>query len=157
MAARAGQPARVRARLEPRHVRLLQLLAAASFFQGYDLNVITIALPSIRRTFGLSQARASDWLALLAVGALPALLLARRADRIGRRRLLVSIAGFTAATAASAAAPTIVTFGCCQLTGTLARSVAVLAVGPLLAAVVVALGFPETAGLDLDQTSAETV
>jgi MFS family permease len=106
----------VRVRLEPRHVRFLQLLAAASFFQGYDLNVITIALPSIRHTFGLSQARASDWLALLAVGALPALLLARRADRIGRRRLLlVSIAGFTAATAASAAAPTIVAFGGCQL------------------------------------------
>jgi MFS family permease len=112
----ARQPAEVRPRLEPRHLRLLRLLAAASFFQGYDLNVITVALPSVRHTFGLSQARASDWLALLAVGALPALLLARRADRVGRRRLLlVSIAGFTAATAASAAAPTIVSFGLCQL------------------------------------------
>jgi MFS family permease len=112
----ARQPARQRVRLEPQHLRLLRLLAAASFFQGYDLNVITVALPQIRHTFGLSQARASDWFALLAVGALPALVLARRADRVGRRRvLLVSIAGFTAATAATAAAPNVISFGLCQL------------------------------------------
>jgi hypothetical protein len=39
------------------------------------------------------------------------------------------------------------------LTGSLARSVAVLAAGPLLAVVVVAAGFPETAGRDVDETS----
>ena len=110
---RPGVPRR---RLEPRHARVLRLLAAASFFQGYDLNVIMVALPQIRHSFGLSQARASDWLALLFLGALPALFLARRADRFGRRRLLlVSITGYTAATAATAAAPTIVSFGGCQL------------------------------------------
>jgi MFS family permease len=115
----ARPPTGMRVRLEPQHVRLLRLLAAASFFQGYDLNVITVALPQIRHTFGLSQARASDWFALLAVGALPALVLARRADRVGRRRvLLVSIAGFTAATAATAVAPTVVSFGLCQLCAT---------------------------------------
>jgi MFS family permease len=43
------------------------------------------------------------------------------------------------------------------LTGSLARSVAVLAAGPLLAVIVVAAGFPETAGRDVDETSAETV
>jgi MFS family permease len=97
-------------------VRLLWLLAAASFFQGYDLEVLTVALPQIRHSFGLSQSQASDWFALLAAGVLPALLLARRADRSGRRRLLVvSIAGLTAATAASAAAPTIESFAVCQL------------------------------------------
>ena len=97
-------------------MRILGLLAAASFFQGYDLNVIMVALPQVRHSFGLSQAQASDWLALLFLGALPALFLARRADRSGRRRLLlVSIAGYTVATAATAAAPTIVSFGLCQL------------------------------------------
>jgi MFS family permease len=105
-----------RGQLEPRHVQLLRLLAAASFFQGYDLNVIMVALPQVRHSFGLSQAQASDWLALLFLGALPALFLARQADRYGRRRLLlVSIAGYTVATAATAAAPTIITFGLCQL------------------------------------------
>jgi MFS family permease len=102
--------------LEARHVRVLSLLAAATFFQGYELEVITVALPQVRHTFGLSQGQASDWLALLAIGALPALLLARRADRSGRRRLLlVSITGLTVATAASAAAPTILCFALCQL------------------------------------------
>jgi len=42
--------------LEPRHVQILGLLAAASFFQGYDLNVIMVALPQVRHDFGLSQA-----------------------------------------------------------------------------------------------------
>jgi len=102
--------------LEPRHRQLLLRLAAASFFTGYDLNVLMVALPQIRHSFGLSQARASDWLALLFVGTVPALFLARRADRFGRRRLLlVSISGFTVATAATAAAPTVLLFGICQL------------------------------------------
>jgi MFS family permease len=92
------------------------LLAGASFFAGYDVNVLTTVLPQVRHTFGLSQAQASDWLALLFLGALPAVFLARRADRHGRRRmLLVSVAGCTVATAATAAAPTIVWFGLCQL------------------------------------------
>lgn len=129
----------------------------------------------------------------------------------------MSVAGYTVATAATAAAPTIVSFGLCQLcaqaflalegdvgqfgawptltgfstelfptshralassaagiarvagtcisfvlaalliglTGSLARSVALLAAGPLLALVIVAAGLPETAGRELEQTSAE--
>jgi len=75
-----------------------------------------VALPQVRHTFGLAQAQASDWLALLFLGALPALFVARQADRFGRRRLLlVSVAGYTVATAATAAAPTIISFGLCQL------------------------------------------
>lgn len=102
--------------LEPRHVRLLWLLAAASFFEGYDLNVIIVALPRIRASFGLTQAQAADWIALLCLGALPAIFAARRADRHGRRRLLLaSITGYTLATAATAVAPGIVAFGICQL------------------------------------------
>jgi putative MFS transporter len=95
---------------------VLRLLAAASFFQGYDLNVITVALPQLRHTFGLTQAHAADWLAVLFLGALPAVYLARRADRFGRRRLLlVSIVGYTVATAATALAPTLLAFGICQI------------------------------------------
>jgi len=101
---------------EPRYLRLLVLLAAASLFEGYDLNLIMIILPAIRHAFGLSQARAADWLAVVYLGSLPALVLARRADRVGRRRLLVvSMAGFTVATAATAVAPGIVALGLCQL------------------------------------------
>lgn len=109
-------PTAPHALLEPRHLQLLRLLAAASFFEGYDLNVVMVALPQLRHTFGLSQAQASDWIALMYLGALPALFWARRADRFGRRRLLLaSIAGYTVATAATALAPDIAIFGICQL------------------------------------------
>jgi MFS family permease len=102
--------------LGPGHARLLAMLAAASFFEGYDLNVVMVALPAIRRGFGLTQAQASVWVALLFLGALPAVFWARRADRRGRRLpLLVSITGYTAATMATALAPGIVAFAICQL------------------------------------------
>jgi MFS family permease len=52
---------------------------------------------------------------LLYVGALPALVLGRRADRYGRRRLLlISVAGYTVATGLTAVAPSIETYVACQ-------------------------------------------
>ncbi|HET9732630.1 MAG TPA: MFS transporter [Acidimicrobiales bacterium] len=102
--------------LEARHLELLGLLAAASFFEGYDLNVVMVALPQLRHSFGLTQSQASNWIALVYLGALPALFWARRADRFGRRRLLLfSIAGYTVATATTALAPDIAAFAVCQL------------------------------------------
>jgi MFS family permease len=112
----AGRAASPPIRLGPDQARLLRMLAVASFFEGYDLNVVMVALPAIRRSFGLTQAQASSWVALLFLGALPAVLIARQADRHGRRRLLLaSITGYTSATAATALAPGIITFGICQL------------------------------------------
>jgi len=107
---------RIPAELGQRQRQLLALLAAASFFEGYDLNVGTVALPQIRDTFHLTQSRASAWIALLFLGALPAAALARQADRFGRRRLLlVSITGYTVATAATAISSTMVMFGVAQM------------------------------------------
>jgi MFS family permease len=101
---------------QPGQARLLGLLGVASFFEGYDLNVVMVALPAIRHSFGLSQAQAAEWIAVLFLGGLPAVFAARRADRHGRRRLLLlSAAGYTAATAATALAPGIAAFGICQL------------------------------------------
>jgi MFS family permease len=97
--------------LTPDHWRLLWLLGAASFFEGYDLNVLIVALPRLRATYHLSQGDASLWVSLIYLGALPAVVLARKADRHGRRRLLlVSISGYTVATLATALAPSIGTF-----------------------------------------------
>lgn len=106
------EPARL---LEPSHWQLLALLGWASFFEGYDLNVVIFALPHIRHSFGLSQSSASLWLSLLYLGALPAIFVARRADRHGRRRmLLVSITGYTIATAATSVSPSMGAFVACQ-------------------------------------------
>jgi MFS family permease len=99
-----------------RHWRLLWLLGAASFFTGYDGGILTVALPQVRATYGISQATASLWVALLPLGTLPAVLLARKADRSGRRRLLlITIVGFTVATACTGLAPNIATFALCQV------------------------------------------
>ena len=95
---------------------LLAVLGATTFFDGYDRGILDLALPQIRDTYGLSQSSASLWLAALYVGALPALFLGRRADQIGRRRLLlVSVAGYTIATGLTALAPTIGAYVACQL------------------------------------------
>ncbi|MDQ1370446.1 MAG: hypothetical protein QOF20_2799, partial [Acidimicrobiaceae bacterium] len=72
-------------RLDRRHWFLLCLLGSASFFQGYDLNLVAVALKQIRHTFGLTQSGASLWLSVLYLGALPAVFLTRQADRRGRR------------------------------------------------------------------------
>jgi MFS family permease len=87
------------------------LLGVASFFEGYDFNVITVALKPIRQEFAISQASASVWIAIVYLGALPAVLLARSADRHGRRRmLLVAIAAYTVMTGGTALAPDLGTF-----------------------------------------------
>lgn len=44
---------------------LLLVLGATSFFDGYDRSILTIALPQVRNTFGLTQSAASLWVAAL--------------------------------------------------------------------------------------------
>ena len=93
------------------HWRLLALLGAATFFEGYDFNVITVALKPLRTTFGIDQATASTWIAVVYLGAIPAVVAARRADRHGRRRILLwAIVGYTLMTGATALAPDLGSF-----------------------------------------------
>jgi putative MFS transporter len=101
--------------LEPQHWFLLHILGATSFFDGYDRGIIQLALPQIRHSFGLTQSSASLYLSILYLGALPALLITRKADQLGRRRLLVvSITGYTIATGLTALAPNTGAFVACQ-------------------------------------------
>ena len=112
----ARQGPRAASLLEPRHWQLLWLMGTANFFAGYDFNIVIVALPQLRASYHLSQAHASLWIGVIYLGAAPAVLLARRADRRGRRRLLLfSITGYTLATLATAAAPAIGIFVGCQL------------------------------------------
>jgi MFS family permease len=102
-------------RLDRHHWFLLSLLGMASFFQGYDLNLVAVALKQIRLDFGLTQSAASVWLGVLYLGALPAIFLTRQADRRGRRAiLLVSVLGYTLVTGLTALAPSILIFAACQ-------------------------------------------
>lgn len=102
-------------RLTDAQRRLLFLLGAACFSEGFDFATLTVALPQIRSTFGLSHMHADLWVALLYLGALPAVLWGRRADRRGRRGvLLMTMVGYTIGSAATAFAPNIEVFVACQ-------------------------------------------
>ena len=97
--------------LDDAHWRLLMLLGAATFFEGYDFNVITVALKPIRESFGASQASAAAWIAVVYLGAVPAVAAARVADRYGRRPVLLgAMLSYTVATGVTALAPNMVTF-----------------------------------------------
>ncbi len=101
--------------LDRSHWILLGLLGTTMFFDGYDRGVVLVALKQIRETFGLSQTTASWYLALLYLGALPAVPLTRRADTMGRKRLLVlAVSGYTVATGLTALAVDAPMFAACQ-------------------------------------------
>ena len=89
------------------HIFLLVVLGATSFFDGYDTAIKTAALTQIRGTFDLTKGEASALFGLIFLGALPAIIITRYADRVGRRRLLIyCVMGYTLFTATTALAPT---------------------------------------------------
>ena len=97
------------------HIVLLLLLSAAAFFDGYDTSVKSLALTQIRDTFDLSKAQASALLAVVYIGALPAMAITRWADRVGRRRmLLISVLGYTTFSGLTALAPNAATYATLQ-------------------------------------------
>lgn len=97
------------------HRQLLVLLGAACFSEGFDFATLTVALPQIRHSFDLTHAHADFWVAVLYLGALPAVLWGRRADRHGRRGvLLLAIAGYTVSSVATAASVNVGMFVACQ-------------------------------------------
>jgi MFS family permease len=97
--------------LDRRQRRLLFLLGVACFTEGYDFNALIVALPHLRDTFGLSRSAADLWVAGVYLGAGPALWLGRRADRHGRRGvLLIAVAGYSVCSVATALAPDVGVF-----------------------------------------------
>lgn len=123
--------------LTRRQWRVLGLVAAASFFEQYDLYLFALALKQIQAGLGIPEAQLGFLGSLVRFGALPAFLVALIADRIGRRRvLLVTILAYTLLTGATAFAPDAWTFVALQF---LARTFAVAEA--LLAVVVIAEEF----------------
>ncbi len=92
MSARDGEkrPATMSGRARRKRLALL-LLCLASFMAVVDTTIVTIALPSMRRSLGFSAADA-QWILngyALAFGGL-LLLFGRAGDLFGRRRLFVA-------------------------------------------------------------------
>jgi MFS family permease len=82
---------------------VLGLLAAAELFDQYDVGLMGLALLQIQRSLGIGESEIGMVTSLARLGVLPAFALTVLADRVGRRRLLLlTIAGFTVCTFATA-------------------------------------------------------
>jgi putative MFS transporter len=92
---------------EPAYRRkLLVLLSAATFFEGYDNFVLAFVLSLVLGDLGGSEAQAGWIRAITGLGTVVAFLLASQADRIGRKRLLlITIVGYTASAFLTALSP----------------------------------------------------
>jgi MFS family permease len=77
-------------------------------YQGYSLSVAGVAAPWIAKTFQLSQQELAELFAWMSISAIGSLLLARLADRVGRRLIILAslfLAPIFAGTAALAPHP----------------------------------------------------
>jgi MFS family permease len=92
-------------------LRLLGFLTFAMFFENYDLSLLGNALPQIGASFGLSKAALGDFTSATRFGALPAFFLIPLADRLGRRRILLTcVIGMSLGSALTATSQTAVQF-----------------------------------------------
>jgi len=102
--------------VDPREWRLVVLLGAANAANGYDLGIVTLALPAIQAALAIPEAQVGTVLALIRLGVLAALGIGVLADRWGRRALLLAtIVGFTACTVVTAGVPNAAAFVAAQL------------------------------------------
>jgi putative MFS transporter len=102
--------------LTPYQRRLFVFLGVANFFEGYDYIALTQILPTLGEEFALSEWQLGVLVGAIGVGAIFAYLLVRRADVVGRRKILaLTIAGYTLFSLLSALAQDAYQFGAAQL------------------------------------------
>ncbi len=76
--------------------RLFIFLSVATFFEGYDFFALAQVLDSIQGEFGLDKFQLTALTAFINAGTIVAYLLVRKADRWGRRKVLMAtIIGYT--------------------------------------------------------------
>ena len=137
--------------LTQRQWRMLGLVAAVSFFETYDLYLMSLNLKQIQLGLGIEESSLGTMLSFVRSGAMLALFIVPFADRFGRRRvLLTTIVGYTVMTALTALAPNVETFVVLQF---LARTFAV-AEGILATVVIVEEFAPENRAWGIGAASA---
>ncbi|HWZ93275.1 MAG TPA: MFS transporter [Polyangiaceae bacterium] len=103
-------------RLSSYQKQLLLFLSIASFFEGYDFYALSQLLPNLRADLHVSMIGGGRLVSFINCGTILAFVLARRADRWGRKPVLtVTIAGYTLFTFASGLAPNVYLFGLLQM------------------------------------------
>ncbi len=81
-----------RLRIDDRRTTSAGVIAATALlliYQGYSLSVAGVAAPWIAKSFHLTQKELADLFAWMSISAIGSLLLARMADRIGRRLIIL--------------------------------------------------------------------
>ncbi|HET7541387.1 MAG TPA: MFS transporter [Polyangiaceae bacterium] len=105
-----------RAPLSSYQRRLLVFLSVASFFEGYDFFALTQILPNLRADLHVGVAGGGLLVGFINVGTILAFILAREADRWGRKPVLTAtIAGYTVFTFLSGLAPNVYVFAALQM------------------------------------------
>jgi len=103
-------------KLSPYQKQLLLFLSVASFFEGYDFYALSQLLPNLRADLHVSVVGGGRLVSFINCGTILAFVLARRADRWGRKPVLTAtIVGYTVFTFASGLAPNVYVFGLFQM------------------------------------------
>jgi MFS family permease len=85
-------------------------------YQGYSLSIVGVASPWIAKSFALDQAGLARLFAWMSVSAFATLILARLADRVGRRLIILASLVFAPLAALGAAIATnVVAFATCEV------------------------------------------
>ncbi|MGH9648493.1 MAG: MFS transporter [Bryobacteraceae bacterium] len=70
-------------------VTIIAAIVILLVYQGYSLSIVGVASPWIAKSFALDQAKLAELFAWMSLSAFGALILARLADRVGRRRIIL--------------------------------------------------------------------
>src|SRR5271155_3430634 len=70
-------------------ITIISAIVILLIYQGYTLSIAGVASPWISRSFNLDQAGLARLFAWMSVSAFGSLALARWADRVGRRRIIL--------------------------------------------------------------------
>jgi putative MFS transporter len=89
--------------ITPAQIRLIWLVGVALLIEAYDVALYGLATPQIQKAFGIKESEVGLIISYFRLGVIPALGLAYLSDIFGRRRiLLLTAAGTTIATLATA-------------------------------------------------------
>lgn len=69
---------------------IISAIVILLIYQGYTLSVVGVASPWIAKSFGLTEPQLAGLFAWISSSAIGALILARLADRLGRRRIILA-------------------------------------------------------------------